>query len=253
MVRIAIFDSGLGSLSIIRAIQKICKSEIIYFADQKNFPYGKKSKKQLEIIIKQTIKLLEKNFSPDLIVMASNTPSLMVKITNKKVIGVKPPIKEALSISKTKKIAILGTESAIKSQSLINYIKNFNLSKNYKIYKINSSELVEIVESNKFITNKIYCKKIIQKNLNTIFKNNIDVAILSSTHLPFLKSILNLEFPQIKFIDPSNIVANKVLTNIKKNKSKKNTIKIFTSGNVKIYEKKLNKIGIKNKVNFLSI
>ena len=63
MVKIAVFDSGLGSLSIIKAIQKICKSDIVYFADQKNFPYGKKSKKQLEIIIKQTIKLLEENFS----------------------------------------------------------------------------------------------------------------------------------------------------------------------------------------------
>jgi glutamate racemase len=253
MVKIAVFDSGLGSLTIIRAIQKICKSEIIYFADQKNFPYGKKSKKQLETIIKQTIRLLENNFKPDLIVLASNTPSLMVKITNKKVIGVRPPIKEALSISKTKKIAILGTRSAIQSKNLTNYIKNFNFSKNNKIYKINSSELVELVESNKFITDEIYCKIVIQKNLNNVFKNKIDVAILSSTHLPFLKSALSLEFPQIKFIDPANIVAEKVIAKIKKNKSKKNTIKIFTSGNVKIYEKKLNKIGIKNKVNFLSI
>ncbi|MBI3254920.1 MAG: glutamate racemase, partial [Nitrosarchaeum sp.] len=104
MVKIAVFDSGLGSLSIIKAIQKICESEIIYFADQKNFPYGKKSKKQLETIIKHTIKLLEEKFSPDIIVMASNTPSLMVKITNKKVIGVNPPIKEAMILSKTKSI-----------------------------------------------------------------------------------------------------------------------------------------------------
>jgi len=35
MVKIAVFDSGLGSLSIIKEIQKITKSEIIYFADQK--------------------------------------------------------------------------------------------------------------------------------------------------------------------------------------------------------------------------
>jgi len=253
MVKIAVFDSGLGSLSIIRAIQKICKSEIIYFADQKNFPYGKKSKKQLERIIKQTINTLENNFKPDLIVLASNTPSLMVKITNKKVIGVRPPIKEALKISKTKNIAILGTKSAMQSKSLTNYIKNFNFPKSNKIYKINSSELVELVESNKFITNKIYCKKIIQKNLKVVFKNKIDVAILSSTHLPFLKLVLSSEFPQIKFIDPSNVIASNVLAKIKKNKSRKNIIKIFTSGDVNTYEKKLNKIGIKNKVNFLSI
>jgi glutamate racemase len=251
MVKITVFDSGLGSLSIIKAIQKVCKSEIIYFADQKNFPYGKKSKKQLDTIIKQTIKILEEKFSPDVIVMASNTPSLMVKITNKKVIGVTPPIKEAMLLSKTKNIAILGTQSAIKSKSLSGYIKKFNFSKDKKIYKVNSSMLVELVESNKFITNKTYCKKIIKKTLCNVFSNNIDVATLSSTHLSFLKPLLSLEFPQIKFIEPADIVACKVLAKIKK-ESKKNTIKIFTSGNVKLFEKNLHKLGIRNKVNYLS-
>ena len=250
MVSIAVFDSGLGSLSIINAIQKICKSEIIYFADQKNFPYGKKSKKQLETIIKKTIKMLEENFSPDIIVMASNTPSLMV-ITNRKVIRVNPPIREAMTLSKTKNIAILGTQVVIKSKSLANYIKKFNFSKDKKIYKVDSSTLVELVESNKFITDKMYCKKIIKKTLSNIFSNKIDVATLSSTHLSFLKSLLSSEFPKIKFVDPADVVADKVLAKIKK-ESKKNTIKIFTSGNVNLFEKNLNKLGIRNKVNFLS-
>jgi len=252
MVKIAVFDSGLGSLSIIRAIQKVCKSEIIYFADQKNFPYGKKSKKQLEIIVNQTIKLLKEKFSPDLIVMASNTPSLMVKISNKNVIGVRPPLREAMNLSKTKHIAILGTKSAIQSKSLSNYIKKFNFPKNNLIYKINASELVEIVESGKFISEKIYCRKTIQKILNNVFKNKIDVITLSSTHLSFLKPLFNSEFPQIKFIDPADTVANKICNNIKNNKSQINTIKIFTTGNEKLFQKNLKKIGIRNKINFLS-
>ena len=250
MVKIAVFDSGLGSLSIINAIQKKCKSDIIYFADQKNFPYGKKSKKQLDTIIKQTIKMLEENFSPDVIVMASNTPSLMLKITNRKVIGVYPPLREAILLSKTKNIAILGTQAAIKSKSLSSYIKKFNFSKN-KIYKVNSSILVDLVESNKFATNKKYCKKIIRKTLSDILSNDIDVVTLSSTHLSFLKSLLSLEFPHVKFVDPADIIASKVLAHIK-TESKKNTIKIFTSGNVTSFQKNLYRLGIRNKVNYLS-
>ena len=59
MVKIAVFDSGLGSLSIIQAIQKLSKTEIIYFADQQNYPYGKKSHAQLRKIIQKSIKLLQ--------------------------------------------------------------------------------------------------------------------------------------------------------------------------------------------------
>jgi glutamate racemase len=254
MAKIVVFDSGLGSLSIIKAIQRISKSEIIYFADQQNFPYGNKSQKQLGSIIKNTIKTLQAQFSPDVLVVASNTPSLMLNLPTNKVIGVKPPLNEAHKISKSKRIGILGTKSAIKSQGLSNYIKGKKFSNSYKFFKINGSELVDLVESGKFIANKQYCKKIIKKILNDVIsKNSIDTITLSSTHLPFLKSLFDKEFPNVQFIDPGNIVAQKVFKMIKNNQSKRNSLKIFTSGNPTNLKKSLIKLKIRNRVSFLSI
>ena len=253
LAKIVVFDSGLGSLSIIKEIQKIAKTDIVYFADQKNYPYGTKSQAQLSTIIKKTITLLEEKFVPDIIVVASNTPSLMINLVTRKIIDVKPPLKLAQKKSKSKKIGILATKSAINSKGLTNYIKQNNISKSYKIFKINGSNLVDLVESGKFLNKKNYCKKIIKENLeNIIISEKIDVITLSSTHLLFLKTLLKKEFPKIKFIDPGNIVATKVFLKIKNKQSKRNSLKIFTSGDVISFKKKLNKIGIKNKVNFLS-
>ncbi|MGY5151386.1 MAG: glutamate racemase [Candidatus Nitrosopumilus sp. bin_6a] len=253
MAKIAVFDSGLGSLSIIKAIQKVSKSEIIYFADQQNYPYGDKSQAQISKIIQKSIKLLEEKFSPDIIVVASNTPSLMLNITTNRIMDVKPPLKEAARISKTKQIGILATKSAINSKGLIEYIKKNNFPRKINIFKINGSELVELVESGKFISNKKFCQKIIKNTLSDIlFQNNIDTITLSSTHLPFLKSLLKKQFPKINFIDPSENVAMKILLVTKNKQSKKNSLKIFASGDTEIFQTKLNKIGIKNKVNFLS-
>ena len=250
MAKIVVFDSGLGSLSIIKAIQKISKSEIIYFADQENFPYGEKSQAQLSKIIKKSIKLLEEKFSPDFIVVASNTPSLMLNVTTKKIFDVKPPLQEAKKKSKTKQIGILATKSAIDSNGLTKYIKENDFSKDFKIFKINGSKLVELVESGKFISNKKYSQTIIKKTLEPIiFKNNMDIITLSSTHLPFLKSLLKKQFPKIYFIDPSEQISKKILSVIQNNQSKKNSLKIFVTGNTKVFQTKLNKIGIKNKVN----
>ena len=253
LVKIVVFDSGLGSISIIKEIQKIAKTDIVYFADQKNYPYGTKSQAQLSTIIKKTIVLLEEKFVPDIIVVASNTPSLMINLVTRKIIDVKPPLKLAQKKSKSKKIGILATKSAINSKGLTNYIKKNNISKSYKIFKINGSNLVDLVESGKFLNKKNYCKKIIKENLeNIIISEKIDVITLSSTHLLFLKTMLKKEFPKINFIDPGNIVATKVFLKIKNKQSKRNSLKIFTSGDVISFKKKLNKIGIKNKVNFLS-
>ena len=134
------------------------------------------------------------------------------------------------------------------------YIKKNNFSKSFKIFKINCSNLVELVESGKFLTDKKYCKKVIKKTLQqTLSQQSIDTVTLSSTHLPFLKSLLKKEFPDIQFIDPGNIVAQKVYTKIKHKQSKRNSLKIFTSGDVKRFQKILIRIGIKNKVSSLSI
>lgn len=254
MVKIAVFDSGLGSLSIICVIQKTFKAELIYFADQQNYPYGKKSQAQLHTIIQKSIKLLQERFSPDIVVVASNTPSLMLDLATRKIIDVKPPLKYAQKISKSKQIAILATKAAIKSKGLTQYIKKNNFPKSFRVFKINGSNLVELVESGKFLTDKKYCKKIIKKTLQQILsKHSIDTVTLSSTHLPFLKSLLENEYPHIQFIDPGDIVAQKIYTKIKNKQSKRNSLKIFASEDVKRFQKKLSRIGIKNKVSSLSI
>ena len=253
MARIVVFDSGLGSLSIIKEIQKISKNEIIYFADQENYPYGNKSQAQLRTVIQKTIKFLENKFTPEIIVIASNTPSLMLELSTQKIVDVKPPLNIAKKITKTKQIGILATKSAIYSKGLSKYVIKNNFSKSFKIFKINGSNLVDLVESGKFLTDKKYCKKIIKKDLEILSQQSIDTITLSSTHLIFLRSLLKKEFSKIKFIDPGEIVAQKIFLKIKDNQSKKNSLKIFTSGNVKEFQIKLNKIGTKNRVNFLSI
>ncbi len=253
MAKIVVFDSGLGSISIIKEIKKIMKTDIVYFADQKNYPYGNKSQAQIASIIKKTINMLEEKFTPDVIVVASNTPSLMLNLQSKKVVDVKPPLKLAQKKSKSKKIGILATKSAINSKGFLNYVKKNKIPKSYKIFKINGTNLVDLVESGKFLNNKKYSRKIIKKSLeNYIVAEKVDTITLSSTHLLFLKKLLKKEFPQVNFIDPGNIVAEKVYSKIKNQQSKRNSLKIFTSGNVINFKKKLDNIGIKNKINFLS-
>ena len=252
MAKIIVFDSGFGSLSIIRPIQQVVKSDIVYFADQKNFPYGKKSRYQLTKIITKTINMLEKKFSPDLIVIGSNTPSLLVEINKKNIVKVLPPIKKAVKISMTGNIAILATCAVIRSKKLSEYVKKNRLPKHVNLKSIDASQLVRLVEEGKFLDNQKLCEKTIKKILSESFSElDIDVAILSSTHLPFLLPFLKKQFPNITFVDPAKEVSQKIRKIVGKNSSKKNTIKIFTSDNPKKFQKYLWKIGIKKTVSLL--
>ena len=247
-MKIVVFDSGLGSLSIIKAIQKKTKSDIIYLADKKNFPYGKKTKSQLYKIIIDTIQRISDKFDPDVIVLASNTPSLLFREKlPKNVITVLPPLEK---IEEASNVAILTTEIVSKSKELENYITKFdNLG---DVLKINCSELVELVESGKFLTNEKNCIKTILKILKEEFDgNNIKIATLSSTHLPFLLPFLKKVFHEIEFLDPANEIANKI-SKLPYKESKKNSLSIYTTKSPKALQRNLKSMGISNKVTLFS-
>ena len=255
MKKIVVFDSGFGSISIIREIQKIFKGELIYFADQKNFPYGEKSKPRLEKIIKDTINLLEEQFSPDFIVMASNTPTLLLDYSriSRKLAGIYPPLSDAVKISRTRNVAILGTRSVIQSESITKFIEKCDVPNDIVIHKIDCSVLVELVESGKFLTDEEYCKNVIREVLEDVFlDNSIDVATLSSTHLPFLEPFLRSIFKNVKFLDPAKNISNVLKDYMEDNDLQQNVLRIFTSGDVNLFKKNLQMMGIDDEVNFLT-
>ena len=247
-MKIVVFDSGLGSLSIIKAIQKKTKSDIIYLADKKNFPYGKKTKSQLYKIVSDTIKKISERFDPDVIVLASNTPSLLFKEKlPKNIITVLPPLEK---IQKPGNIAILATEIVAKSKELDNYISEFNDLKG--VWKINCSELVELVESGKFLTDEKNCVKTILKVLKDEFKvNQIKFATLSSTHLPFLLPFMKKYFKKVEFLDPADDVAMKI-SKLKGPRSTRNSLSVYTTKSPKALQRNLKSMGISNKVNLFS-
>jgi len=252
VAKIAVFDSGFGSLSIIKPIQQAVKSDIVYFADQKNFPYGKKSKLELTKIITKTVNMLEEKFKPDLIVIGSNTPSLLVEINKKNTVKVLPPIKKAAKISMAGNVAILATHAVVRSRKLSEYVRKSKLPKHVNLRRVDATQLVRLVEEGKFLDNQKLCEKTIRKVLSKQFsKSNIDVAILSSTHLPFLLPFLKKQFPNITFVDPAKEIAQKIRKIVAKKPSKTNTIKIFTSSDPKKFQKYLWQIGIKKNVSLL--
>lgn len=253
MIKIVVFDSGLGSLSVIKQIQKEMKCSIIYYADSKNFPYGKKSIKEIREITLRTISSLQKLFNPDLIVVGSNTLSFTINSHYKNIFTILPPLNEVKKITKSKSIAILTTESIVKSKLLDNYISNFKM-KDIKIIKVNTSSLVELVERGSFYSNPNLCVDRINKVLGTLFiKNNIDVVTLSSTHLPFLKELFQNVFPNITFLDPSESLAKKLKQKYFYKSNKRNSLHVFTSGSMYSLQKKLEHLGIKNKITKLII
>ena len=255
MPKIAVFDSGLGSMSIVRGLQKTQRrAEIIYYADTASFPYGAKSTAQIRAIVKKTVSALKRRFEPDAIIMASNTPTLMLGMQDGyddsqgvPVMGVRPPLAAALHMSQTGRVGILATAGSIKSAALAQMIRTHTLNMQGKrVFRIDGSRLVKLVESGAFLTDRKSCANAINAVLHhAIASYHIDVVTLSSTHLPFLARLLKSQYPKVSFIDPANDVAQRVFARFPPRESDRTGLTVYASKGHRELQRMLKKIGVR--------
>jgi glutamate racemase len=253
---VSVFDSGVGSLSIIRELKKeIPHENLLYFADKAHFPYGNKSHAELREIIVNTVKYLAR-FKPKLIIIASNTPSIQVldevkRIANIPLLGVRPPLKMACRLTKKKHIGIMATQGAIMSKGLEDQIRR-EIPQDILVTKFNASPIIELVENGTYITNERRTYDIISRVLGNGLDSKIDVITLSSTHLPFVKRYLSNLLPTVKFVDPATIIAKDVRKFLAFNRILKKTgtgrLRIFVSEGKRYFEQTIRAMGVKEPI-----
>ncbi len=241
---IGLFDSGVGGLTILKALQQVLPSEnIIYFGDTAHVPYGNKSKNAVTKYSTEIVKFLE-NKKVKFIIIGCNTASALAlpsikKIAKVDLLGVlMPAAKEAVKTTKNGKIAVIATQATVNSNSYKNTI--LKLNKNLKVYQFACPLLVPLIEDKKLL--KTLLPKTLEHYLAPVKKCGADTLILGCTHYPIIKNqIAKMLGAGVKLIDSAhntaletkNILAQKNLLNTY---TKKGKIKAYTSDAPKHFE-----------------
>lgn len=252
-----VFDSGIGSLSIIRELRRELPAEdLLYFADRAHFPYGSKSHKELFEIIVSTINYL-KRFKPKLIVLASNTPTVQVLdearrvVTDVPILGIRPPLKEAVRMTRKRHIGILATAGTMNSRELENQIRR-EVPQHVLVTKFNASPIVQLIEQGVHLTDERRTFDVISRVLGDNIDEKIDVITLSSTHLPFVKRHLNALLPTVRFVDPAQMAAKDVRKFLKFNRMAKKSgsgkLQILVSDGKREFERLVRAMGVREPV-----
>lgn len=209
---IGIFDSGIGGLTVVKAVQDaLPKENIIYFGDTARVPYGIKSEETIRHYALQiTDFLLQKNVK--MILIACNTVSASARDQIKEVAGSIPVLdvisagtKAAIAHPEHKHIGIIGTLATIGSKAYEHAIHQKNSG--IKITAEACPLLVPLAEEG-WTENNI-AKNVLEKYLQPFTKTDIDSLILGCTHYPlFKKSITEiLNKPDLHIIDSAVSIA----------------------------------------------
>lgn len=189
---IGVFDSGIGGLTVARALFELLPNEnIIYLGDTARLPYGTKSKETVIVYSVESLKfLLSKRVK--MVVVACNTASsvavpFLKKISKVPVVGVlEPGARGAVEKTKNKNVGVIGTMGTIKSKSYIKQIKKIDNSVN--VYSQPCSLFVQLAEDG-WTDNKI-AYLTAKEYLSYFNDKNIDTLILGCTHYPILRNTI---------------------------------------------------------------
>ena len=234
----AVFDSGTGSLSVARAVRRRLRCELVWYADLAGYPYGGRSREQLARTIRGTLSEIRRLFRPDVTVMASNTPTLLLG-EPRGVIGVYPPVREAARLSRAGSVAVLTTKSAARSRALAGYVRGQGVA-GCKIHKLDCSDLVDAAQSGRGGRAQI-------RELAARLKDlGVDAATLSSTHLALLRGGMERQMPRVRFVDPADCVARRVAAKVKP--SRRASMQIYANADPEKFEAALRRLGVRRRV-----
>jgi glutamate racemase len=210
---IGIFDSGVGGLTVFKAIEKKLPNEsIVYLGDTARVPYGNKSKQTvIRFSTESVLFLLERKVK--LVVIACNTSSSLAldylkRIFSVPIIGViEPAVNKAISISKNKKIGVIGTKSTIDSKIYERQI--LGKEDQARVYSCACPLFVPLVEEG-LIKSEI-TKNLVRMYLSKL-RGKVDTLILGCTHYPLLKKAIASYLKGVYLVDSAQEVASNIKT-----------------------------------------
>jgi len=234
---IGIFDSGIGGLTVVRAVREMMPNEaIIYFGDTARVPYGNKSPETVREYSIQIAEFLIKHNVKIMIVACNTATALALSTLQQKfifsVMGVvKPGVEAALKTTKNNKIGVIGTIGTITSEVYRKELEKIN--KSVKVTSQACPLFVPLAEEG--WTDTEATKLIAEEYLSDIKNTKVDTLILGCTHYPLLKNIIQETMStDVKIVDSAFAMAINTLDELRANnllsdRKTKGELKLFVS------------------------
>jgi glutamate racemase len=214
--RILLFDSGMGGLTVARAVAKqMPQAHLVYSADNAAFPYGAWKEQALVQRIVMVIGKLIETVKPDVIVIACNTAST-IALTELRAaykvpfVGTVPAIKPAAAQTKTGVIGVLATPGTVSREYTHSLIHTFAF--HCKVLLHGAPRLAEIAEQ-KLRGHAVDLEEL-RAEVAPVFRKRdgkpTDVVVLGCTHYPLLTEDIAKVAPwPVTYIDPAPAIARR--------------------------------------------
>jgi glutamate racemase len=241
---IGIFDSGVGGLSVLRAIRELMQDEsLVYLADQAHVPYGPRPLGEIQdFSVAITRFLLEQDAK--MVVVACNTASaaalhhLRAEFPDVPFVGMEPAVKPAAEQTHSGVVGVLATPATFQGALYASVVERF--ANGVTVLQDTCPGLVGQIERGDL--SGLETRRILEQALRPMLAAGADTVVMGCTHYPFVIPLIEqIGGDQVRVIDPAPAVARQAkrvleARGIRAGGNQKAGVWYYTSGAVKRFD-----------------
>ena len=189
---IAVFDSGVGGVSVLRELRTLLPRErFYYFGDSANAPYGRKTTEEVRALTLAAGKKLLEDHDCKALVVACNTATaaaitdLRERYPDRIIVGIEPALKLACDRHPGGTIGIMATDVTLREQKLAALMER--VKRDCTVLRVQAPGVVELVEAGKCDTPEAVA---LMEKLLGPYAADLDALVLGCTHYPFMKKAM---------------------------------------------------------------
>lgn len=235
---VGIFDSGVGGISVLRAVREQMPEEsIVYLGDQVHIPYGPRPMGQIRDFSEAITHFLLGQ-GAKIIVVACNTASaaalkyLREKFPEISFVGMEPAVKPAAERTQTGKVGVLATPATFQGALYASVVERF--ANGVVLFQSTCPGLVQQIEKGNLDGEET--RQILLDSLLPMLENEIDTVVLGCTHYPFVIPLIQeIVGEGVRVIDPAPAVARQAARllegmGLRNYSTSAGKVKVFTTG-----------------------
>jgi glutamate racemase len=189
---IAVFDSGVGGVSVLRELRALMPGErFYYFGDSRNAPYGKKTTEQVrELTMAAGRKLLVEQDCKALVVACNTATAAAITdlrevYPDRIIVGIEPALKLACDRHPGGTVGIMATDVTLREKKLAALLER--VKRDCTVLRVHAPGAVELVEAGKCDTDEAVA---LMRELLGEYAGELSALVLGCTHYPFLKKAM---------------------------------------------------------------
>lgn len=203
---IAVFDSGVGGISVLRELVELMPNEnYLYLGDSANAPYGTRPVEDIRALTLANVEILLEQGAKALVVACNTATSAAVRILrgmypDLPIVGIEPALKPAALHHPGGRVAVLATNMTLQQEKFAALLEHYRSQA--EIIPVPASELVEYVERGEFDSPALF--SLIKHILDSHLDAPADAIVLGCTHFPFVRTVIERAAPRTVIYDGGN-------------------------------------------------